>query len=139
VSTSENIDPIRLGGSISGPGGPHDRGAFIIDTTGCVLLNGIDVCTVDQVIAGKLAGQAIYMTLQGRVNKTTRQVQVGYLFGPDGAAAMIVELLSLADRHGSLLADLVSRMVQADNAGYGSIAALRDAIDLAEEKIKKMG
>jgi hypothetical protein len=104
-----NADPRQLGGSIAGPGGPRDRGAVVLDMTDCVLLDAMDVCTVDGVRDGHSNGQMIYMTLQGRVNKTPDRVQVGYAFGPDGAAALITELLALADRCGTDLLDDVTR------------------------------
>jgi hypothetical protein len=116
-----------------GPGGPRDQGAVIIDGTDCVLLDEMTVSTVDMVRLGDLQGQAIYMVLGGRVNKASRRAQVGYLFGPDGAAALITELLTLADRCGpELLRDVVERLVTLDAAGNGSIAWLRAALEVAD-------
>lgn len=91
-------DPRHLGGDMSGPGGSRDRGAVFLDTTDAVLLDSTDVCTVDAVRQGALAEPVIFMVLDGRINKRTDRARVGYLFGPDGAAALITELLALADR-----------------------------------------
>lgn len=129
-----NTNPRHLGGSIAGPGGPRDHGAVFLDLTDCVLLDGSTVCTVDNVRHGVTQGQAIYMTLKGRINKTQDRAQVGYIFGSDGAAALITQLLALADRWGpELLTDLVERLITLDREGDGSIAWLRAALDLAEE------
>lgn len=59
-------DPRRLGGTIAGPGGSHDRGAVFLDTTDAILLEQADVSTVDTVRDGALGGQVIFLTLEGR-------------------------------------------------------------------------
>lgn len=130
VQPTGNADPRRLGGAISGPGGPRDRGAVVLDTTDCVLLDGSHVCTVDGVRDGRSHGQMIYLTLSGRVNKTPDRVQVGYLFGPDGAAALITQLLALADRHGTdLLDDVTRRLTELHQDKHVDLRWLRAAID----------
>ena len=127
-------DPRRLGGSIAGPGGSRDRGAVVIDMTDAVLLDGVDVATVDTVRAGEMAGQAIFATLSGRVNKSTDRVAVGFAFGPDGAAALVTELLALADRFGAdLLDDLTRRLTELHQGKHVDLHFLRAAIDLAIE------
>jgi hypothetical protein len=110
----------------------------VLDMTDCVMLGDATVCIVDGVRDGRINGQMIYMTLGGRVNQTTRQVQVGYAFGPDGAAALITELLAIADRAGpDLLTDIVARFVALNRDGNGSVAWLRAALDLAQEEINR--
>jgi len=132
IQSTGNADPRRLGGSIAGPGGPHDQGAVVLDMTDCVLLDAMDVCTVDSVRDGRSNGQMIYMTLQGRVNKTTDRTQIGYAFGPDGAASLITELLALADRHGAeLLDDLTRRLTELHQGKHLDLHWLRAAIDNA--------
>lgn len=128
-------DPRTLGGSMSGPGGPRDRGAVVLDMTDVVLLDGAEVCTIDNVVRNAVfGGQAIFMTLAGRVNKTTRRVQVGYIFGPDGAAALITQLLALADRHGAeLLDDVTRRLTELHQEKAVDLHFLRAAIDNAIE------
>lgn len=129
-------DPRTLGGQIVGPGGPHDRGAVLIDSTDCVLLESMEVCVIDRILDGESQGDSIFMTLQGRVNKSTRQVQVGYIFDADGAAAIITELLALADRCGpSMLTAVVDRLVDLDRNGTSNIAWLRCALDCAQGQV----
>ena len=108
-------DPRRLGGSIAGPGGSRDRGAVVIDMTDAVLLDGVDVATVDTVRAGEMAGQAIFATLSGRVNKSTDRVAVGFAFGPAG------------------LDDLTRRLTELHQGKHVDLHFLRAAIDLAIE------
>ncbi len=125
-------DPRRLGGSIAGPGGPHDRGMTVMDLTDCVLLENTNVCTVDGVRGGVAAGQMVFMTLDGRVNKTPDRVRVGFLFDTDGAAAIITELLALADRHGAeMLDDVTRRLTTLHRGGHVDLAWLRAAVDAA--------
>ncbi|HYJ33814.1 MAG TPA: hypothetical protein VE326_11395 [Candidatus Binatia bacterium] len=127
-------DPRKLGGSMSGPGGPHDRGATVIDATDAILLDYTEVCTIDTVRGGVLGGQAIFMTLDGRINKTTDRVRVGYIFDTDGAAAIITELLALADRFGpEMLDDVTRRLTSLYRDKHVDLAWLRAAIDNAIE------
>lgn len=127
-------DPRLLGGGIYGPGGSRDRGAVLLDATDIVLLEGVEVCTVDAVRLGATNGQAIYMTLSGRINKKTDQVTVGFMFPPDGAAALVTELLALADRFGAeLLDDLTRRLTALHQGKHVDLAFLRAAIDNAIE------
>lgn len=129
-----NADPTTLGGNISGPGGPHDFGAVVIDMTDVVLLEGMHASTVDTVRNGVNQGTAIYMQLDGRVNKTTRRVRVGFMMPPDGAAAIITELMALADRFGAELRnDLIDRLSQLHKENNVDLRALRAAIDNALE------
>lgn len=127
-------DPRNLGGGIAGPGGPRDQGAVLLDTTDIVLLDSVEVCTVDAVRGGETGGQVIYMTLGGRVNKKTDRPTVGFMFPPDGAAALITELLALADRFGAeLLDDLTRRLTELHQGKNVDLAFLKAAIDNAIE------
>lgn len=131
-----NTNPRRLGGGIAGPGGPHDPGAVVIDMTDCVLLDATDICVVDQITAGERQGPAIYLTMQGRINNRTERAQIGYVFGSDGAAAMICQLLSLAHRAGpGLLGPLVSRLVELESEGVASLDGLLMALFTAKGSI----
>lgn len=131
-----NTDPRRLGGSIIGDTDPNSQSSVVLDLTDCVLLEETTVCMVDTVRRGILQQQAIYLTMAGRVNNTPDQVQVGYLFDSDGAAALISQLLSLAYRFGAeMLTDLVERLVTLDQDGHGSIAWLKAALDEAQESM----
>ncbi len=127
-------DPRAMRGGISGPGGPRDQGAVILDMTDVVLLGHIDVATVDAVRGGELGGQAIYLTMSGRINKKPDEVSIGFVFGPDGAAALITELLALADRHGAeLLDDITRRFTDLHQGKNVDLHFLRAAIDNAME------
>lgn len=128
-------DPRTLGGDMAGPGGSRDRGAVFLDTTDAVVLESTNVCTVDAVRQGELNEPVIFMTLDGRINKKTDRARVGYLFGPDGAAALITELLAVADRFGAeLLDDVTRRLTALHQGGHVDLAFLRAAIDNAMEE-----
>lgn len=132
VQPSGAADPRKLGGTMAGPGGSRERDAVVIDTTDCVLMERVDVAVVETVRAGSSTGRAAFMTLGGRVNKTDRQVDVGFAFDTDGAAAIITELLALADRDGTqFLTDLTSRLAKLSAGGHVDLDFLRAALDLA--------
>lgn len=66
------------------------------------------------------------------MTKKPDRARVGYLFGPDGAAAIITELL--ADRFGPELLDDVTRRLTALHQGRDvDLSWLRAAIDNAIE------
>jgi hypothetical protein len=127
-------DPRRLGGDIRDFGGPHDQDAVLIDTTDCVLLDHTEVCVMDTVRAGERGEQAIFMNLDGRINNRTDRVRVGYVLNTDGAAAIITELLALADRAGpDLLDDVTRRLTALYQDKNVDLHWLRAAIDNAIE------
>jgi hypothetical protein len=114
VSARRSSDPrVLRSGGIAGPGGPHDRGAVVVDTTNAVLLDHCDVALVDG--AGIVA-----MSLAGRINRSADRAKVLFLFDTDGAAAIITELLGLMGRAGAegFLADLDARMAALASAGH---------------------
>lgn len=93
-------DPRRLGGDIAGPGGPHDRHAFVVDSTDAVLLDHTTVSIV-HLARRDAPGEvehAVGLLLEGRVNKTRDRTRVLYLVNADGAAALFTELAGLASR-----------------------------------------
>lgn len=108
-----STDPRRIPGSMSGPGGPHDIGGIVLDARHAVLLETVDVSTIDPDHGGR--GQsAIALVLGGRINQTKDRASVLFLFGTDGAAAIITELVGLLGRAtgidgGQLMADLLER------------------------------
>jgi hypothetical protein len=114
-------DPRRIPGDIVGPGGPHDIGGVVLDARNAVLLSDVSVSTLDPDGGGR--GQsAIAMVLKGRINQTTDQAKVLFIFGTDGAAAIITELIALLGRatavDGSqLLADIIERMTELRSDG----------------------
>lgn len=134
IRPSGVADPRTLGGSFAGPGGSRDRNGVLIDTTDAVLMESVDVTVMEAVRAGVMDGRVTFMTLGGRVNKTPRRVQVGFMFGPDGGAAIITELLALADRDGAeFLDDLTRRLTDLHQGRHVDLHFLRAAIDNAIE------
>lgn len=135
VQPTGNIDPRTVGGDMLGPGGPHERNAVFLDTTDAVIMQGVDVSVMEAVRGGRLDGPAIYMLLRGRVNNTTRQVQAGYMFPGDGAAAIISELIGLADRAGDEMREaLVQRLAEQSAEGTADLRRLRVAINQAIQR-----
>lgn len=135
IQPSGVSDPRPLGGDIAGPGGSRDHGAVFLDVTDAVLLDGVNVATVDAVRRGALAEPVIFMTLDGRVNKRSDHARVGFLFGPDGAAGIITELLAMADRFGAeLLDDVTRRLTDLHQGKHVDLHFLRAAIDNAIER-----
>lgn len=103
-----------------------------VSLDGAVMLDACAVATVDAVRGGDVAGQAVLMTLGGRVNQRAERAEVGFLFPPDGAAAVVTELLSLAGRHGGeLLADLTRRLTVLGRERGGDLAVLQAAVQAA--------
>ena len=91
-----NGDPRKTGGTIAGPGGPHDRNSVIIDGTNAVLLDHTNVCLMET----RSGPVIIAMLLEGRINKTADRASNLYLMNEDGAAALVSELLAVAHRIG---------------------------------------
>lgn len=106
-------DTARSGGDSVG-GSPHGRGDSVLDTREAVLLDYNEVILVDSK-RDELPMMALIM--EGRVNLTRRRVKQMYLFGTDGAAALISQLVGLAGRAGGAFAtgfkaDLDKRMAE---------------------------
>lgn len=90
-------DPRKAGGGIAGPmEDPHARDSVIVNTELAVLMDHVSVSTVET--GGD--GEAVAMALAGRINRSPERTEILYLFGEDGAAAIITELLALAGRGG---------------------------------------
>lgn len=104
-----------------GPGGPHDRGGVVLDARNAILMDRVDVSTVDPDHGGR--GQsAIAMVLGGRINQTKDQADVLFIFGTDGVAAIVTELLALLGRAThvdptEILADITERMTKLRDKG----------------------
>ena len=94
-------NPRKLGGAISGPGGPFDENAVVIDTRRAVILEGCEVAIVGGIRDGVLDPKPITaLVLRGRINKTEERVQALYLLNEDGAAGIVTELVDVAARAG---------------------------------------
>ena len=90
-------DPRRVQGGMSGPGGPHDRGGVVLDARNAVILETLDVSTIDPE-AGARGQHAVAMVMGGRINQTKERVSVLFIFGTDGAASIVTELIALYGR-----------------------------------------
>lgn len=97
---TEHTDPRDLGGSIAGPGGPHDRGGVVVDARKAIIVDGSEVAIVDAVRGGEPAEQIIALNILGRLNKTTDRVSVMAFLNEDGAAGLVTELVAVASRAG---------------------------------------
>lgn len=74
---------------------PHARGGALLDARSATLLEGTDVVLVDTKGDEPVV---MMMSLSGRVNYSHDRIEHAYLFGPDGAAALVSELVGLAAR-----------------------------------------
>jgi hypothetical protein len=89
-------------------GDPYARGGALLDARAAVLLDSVDVVLVDTKRDDPVA---MMLALAGRLNYSTARVEHAYLFGPDGAAGLVSELVGLAARaagaggHGARFAD----------------------------------
>lgn len=127
-------DPRSLGGAMSGPGGSHDRNGVVLDMTDVVLMSGASVSVMEVGRNGALDGQMAYLLMSGRVNKTDRQVSVGFVTGTDGVAALITELLALSWRDSTdMLDDVTRRLTELHQGKHVDLHWLKAAIDNAIE------
>lgn len=98
-------DPRKLRGAIAGPGGAHDRNAFVIDATDAVLMDTV------QVVIAEAPLNLWVLNLAGRINKSQDRAEIVYMFDTDGAAAIITELTGIAARQGpAVMAELNTRI-----------------------------
>jgi hypothetical protein len=79
-------------------GDPHAVGGALLDARSAVLLDTVDVALVDTKADEEPV--AMLLALGGRINYADDRVQHAYLFGPDGAAGLVSELVGLAARAG---------------------------------------
>jgi hypothetical protein len=80
---------------ILGESNPYAQRDVLLDARSAVLMDGIDIAMVD----GKGGETAsLFMVLEGRINYSENRVKVAWMFGPDGAAGLVSELLGIADR-----------------------------------------
>lgn len=88
-------DHTTPGAIIDVAGDPHAQGGALLDARSATLLESMDVVLVDTKGDEPVV---MLMSLQGRVNYSNDRVEHAYLFGPDGAAALVSELVALASR-----------------------------------------
>lgn len=142
VQPTGNSNPLNYGKvAMAGPGGPRDQGAVVLDTTDAILMESMTVATVDQFSdKEKGLGPAIFMTLSGRVNKKQDYATIGYLFGTDGAAALISELLAVVSRFSmQAVVDLVDRLIELAKEDNIELGVLKMALEIAEEQVAAAG
>jgi hypothetical protein len=101
-------DPI-IGGS------PRGRGDALLDARSAVLMDFIDVALVDMKRDEPLS---MMLSLAGRINYADDRVTHAYIFGPDGAAGIVSQLVGLASRaagaHGDPNAEAFAAEFKAD-------------------------
>lgn len=81
---------------------PHARGSVVMDARNAILMDHVDVCLVDSDPSAPHEPErlVVAMMLSGRVNLRDNRSRVMFMFGLDGAAAIVSELLGLAQRIG---------------------------------------
>jgi hypothetical protein len=99
VPHESSSDPRRLGGEISGPGDPFERGGVVVDTRRALLLEQTVVSTVDD-----QAQPTAAIMLTGRINRTPERVTLLVLVNGDGLAALATEIIGLTLRESGPLA-----------------------------------
>lgn len=97
--TRRNSDPRRPGGDISGPGGPTERNAVVLDTSKAVLLDHATACIAHLTRKGEPV-DATALMLEGKINGSPDRSRILYLTDWEGAADVVAHLLSLAQRDG---------------------------------------
>jgi hypothetical protein len=97
------------GGMVDPVGDPFARGGVIIDARNAILLEELDVSLVDRDSSSPISTQHLLlaMVLAGRVNMRNERRRVLFMLGVDGAAAIVSELIALAERIGPEFRDLL--------------------------------
>lgn len=92
-----DTDPRILGGEIAGPGGPHDHGQSVVDTSRAMLMDALNVVKLDNPSDGR---EMVAMLIEGRINQSADRAKVMVLGDLDMLAAFITEAHGLANRMG---------------------------------------
>jgi hypothetical protein len=95
IPPARSTDPPGFGGSIAGPGGPHDRGGVVLDVGNALVPTSIEVAQLDEGPVG-----AVALLLRGPVVSSGEEASVMVLLGTDAAAAITTELTALYSRMG---------------------------------------
>lgn len=96
--SARTTDTKALPGDIVGPmDDPFADDSVIVDTRRAVLLAGTDVALTVNPSDGL---EFCALLMSGRVNRSSDQSRVVYLTGPDGMAALVTQLIGLAQRRG---------------------------------------
>jgi hypothetical protein len=101
-STRDHAEPRSGGDSVDVAGDPYARGGVVMDTRGAVLMDANEVILVD--LKRPDDPPAMALIIEGRVNLKAERVKQMYLFGTDGAAGLVTEIIGLAQRAGGRFA-----------------------------------
>lgn len=98
VEGERTTDTADIPGDIIGPEpDPFAEDSVIVDTRRAVLLSYTDVCVTKNESDGV---DFCALVMKGRVNRSQDVSNVLYLTGPDGMAALVSQLVGLAQRRG---------------------------------------
>lgn len=91
-------DPREVSGAdvVDVAGDPHASGGVLFDARNAVLLDAMEVLLVDDMRPTESV--RMFMVLRGRVNHSDDRIEHGYLYGTDGAAALVSQIIGLATR-----------------------------------------
>jgi hypothetical protein len=130
------VDPRTVGGLMTDPevDDSHARNSVVLDMTDALLMSGMSVAEVETYYKGVPGEQVAFIQIDGRINKTDRQVSLAVIANTDAVAAFITELLALASRSGAeYLDDLTRRLTELHQGKHVDLPWLRAAIDNAME------
>jgi hypothetical protein len=104
---SEHLHAWPGGDDPRGAGTPTGPGAVLLDARRAVLLEDVEVSLMQGYSDGVASGPLVSLALGGRINRSQEHTRTQFLFGAEGAAAIVGELLSLAGRMGEDTAAVV--------------------------------
>lgn len=81
--------------SIDVAGDPHAKGGVMLDARSAVLMDGMEVILMDTKADEP---PRMFLVLRGRVNYSHDRVEHAYMYGADGAAAIVSQHIGLASR-----------------------------------------
>lgn len=122
-------DPRDLGGDMAGPGGPHDHHGVVLDTERALILEHLAVVVSEQRLDNGHELPLVGLVLEGRINQTTDEARLLVLMPPDGAAAIVTEIVGIASR------DIDGRRQRGDDVAAGFGAQFKVALDERREQM----
>lgn len=102
-----------LAASWMSPGIRTRTAGALVDARNAILLDEVDVCLVDPNPGEPEEHGRVALTLAGRVNMRDERSSVLFMFGADGAAAIVTQLVGLAARAGDPYAAEFAGLVEA--------------------------
>lgn len=110
-------DPALTGGTMAGPGGPHDRNEVVYDARNAVIVEEIQTSVAHSTSGGKPQPDSVALVVKGRRNRPPdhapsaeaprESIEHLHLMSWDGAADLVVDIQSLAARDGFDLTSLL--------------------------------